>query len=194
MKTTNKKKQNQTLAMGAILTAIVIVLQVASPFIPHLGPCVVSLVLIPVIVGAAMCNSYTSAWLGFVFGLVVLLSGQAEPFPAINFIGTVITVLCKGTLCGLAAGLIYKALSKVNQYLAVVIAAVVTPIVNTGVFLIGCRLFFFDTVSQWGVDNGFDNPVKYMFISLAAANFIFEFVSSIIACPIIVRILRIKIK
>ena len=76
------------------------------------------------------------------FGAVVLLSGDATAFFAENVFGTVLTVLLKGAACGFAAGLTYRLLAKYNKYAAVVAAAVVRPLVNTGVFLLGCLLFF----------------------------------------------------
>lgn len=193
MQTTNNKKRSVvTLAMGGVLTATVIVLQMLGQFI-HLGPFSVSLVLVPIIIGAAMCNTYISTWLGLVFGIIVLMT-DAAVFLAISVTGTIVTVLVKGAACGLAAGLIYKLLSKKNQYLAVIVSAVICPIVNTGIFLIGCRLFFYDTISQWGIGAGFSSPVEYMFLGLVGGNFLFELGVNIILCPAIVRILRIKIK
>ncbi|MCQ2484038.1 MAG: energy-coupled thiamine transporter ThiT [Clostridia bacterium] len=192
MKATNKKSNLMTLTMGAVLTATVIVLQMLGQFI-HLGPFSVSLVLVPIIVGAAMCGPLVSMWLGFIFGVVVLMT-DAAAFLAISVPGTIVTVLLKGALCGLAAGLIYKTLAKVNQYFAVIVSAIACPIVNTGIFLIGCRLFFYDTISQWGMGAGFDSPVKYMLLGLVGGNFLFELGINIILCPAIVRILRIKIR
>ena len=58
----------------------------------------------------------TLAWLGFVFGVVVLFT-DAGAFLAINVPGTIITVLLKGTLAGAAAGLIYSLLSRKNDIL-----------------------------------------------------------------------------
>lgn len=190
MRTANKKNDLITLTMGAILTATVIVLQMLGQFI-HLGPFSISLVLVPIIVGACMCGTLVSTWLGFIFGVVVLMT-DAAAFLAISVPGTIVTVLLKGALCGLAAGLIYKALSKVNLYFAVVMSAIVCPVVNTGVFLLGCRLFFYDAICQWGVGAGFDSPVEYMFLGLVGGNFILEFGINIILCPAIVRVLRIK--
>lgn len=178
--------------MGGILTATVVVLQMLGQFI-HFGPFAVSLVLLPIIVGAAMCNLTVSTWLGFVFGVVVLMT-DAAAFLAIDPIGTVITVLAKGAACGLTAGLVYKAIAVKSRYVAVAVSAVVCPIVNTGIFLVGCRLFFFDTIRQWSEGAGFADPVKYMFFGLVGFNFIFEMAVNIILCPAIVRLLRIKIK
>ena len=131
---TNKRMSTETLVLAALMTALVVILQFMGSFV-RLGPFQCSLVLMPIVVGAAMCGPKVSAWLGFVFGMVVLLNGDAAAFLTVNAIGTVITVLVKGTLCGLCAGLVYNLLKEKNKYLAVFAAAIVCPIVNTGVFL-----------------------------------------------------------
>lgn len=191
-KTRRIKKSTETLVMGGILTALVIVLQYLGSFI-HFGPFSISLVLIPIVIGAATCSTKISTWLGLVFGVIVLLM-DASAFLAISVPGTVITVLAKGIGCGLAAGLAYKLLAKKNRYAATVLAAVVCPIVNTGIFFLGCRLFFFETITQWGAAEGYTNALKYMFVGLAGGNFLFEFATNIVLSPVIVRLLNIKEK
>ena len=193
MKANSKpKKSTETLVMGAILTALVVVLQYLGSFI-HLGPFSISLVLLPIVIGAAMCSTKISTWLGFVFGVVVLAM-DASAFLAISVPGTVITVLAKGTLCGLAAGIVYNLIKKKNIYAATVLAAVICPVVNTGVFFLGCVLFFFETIEQWGLAEGFASGVEYMFIGLAGANFLVELAINLLLSPIIVRLLQIKDK
>lgn len=189
----NTKLQTRKMALGAILTAFVIVLQLLGSFI-RFGPFSISLVLIPIVIGAATCGVAVGAWLGFVFGMAVLLSGDAAVFMSIDVWGTVVTVLLKGIACGLAAGVVYKLTEKLNKYLAVVVAALVCPVVNTGVFLLGCKLFFMEAVSSWGAAEGFTNTVAYMFLGLVGGNFLFELGSNMILSPGIVRILNIQKK
>lgn len=183
------KIQTEKIVLGAVLTALVVVLQYLGAFI-RFGPFSISLVLVPIVIGAAMCGTKIGAWLGLVFGAVVLLSGDAAPFFAVDIAGTIITVLAKGTLCGLFAGLVYKILSKYNQYLAVIISAVVCPVVNTGVFLLGCKLFFMSAITQWGAAEGFNSAVQYMFLGLAGGNFLFELLVNIILAPVVLRIIK----
>ena len=181
----------QRLTLGAILTALVVVLQLLGQFI-HFGVFSISLVLIPIVVGAATCGPWIGAWLGLVFGITVLLSGDAAAFMAVNVPGTIVTVLLKGVLCGLLSGLTYRALANRNRIAAVVAAAAVCPIVNTGVFLIGCVLFFFETIAGWATAAGFgENAVGYMFFVLAGGNFLFELGFNLVLSPIIVRLLDI---
>ena len=192
-KTKNKRMSTETLVLAALMTALVVILQFMGSFV-RLGPFQCSLVLMPIVIGAAMCGKGVSAWLGFVFGMVVLLNGDAAAFLTVNAIGTIITVLAKGTLCGFCAGLVYDLLKNKNTYLAVSAAAIVCPIVNTGVFLIGCFVFFFNTIEAWGLAMGFENALQYMFLGLVGGNFLFELITNIVLCPAIVRVLNLRKK
>ena len=178
------------LALGAILTALVIVLQLVGQFIKF-GPASISLVLIPIVIGAAVCGPKISTWLGLVFGVVVLFT-DGMAFIAIHAIGTIVTVLLKGALCGLIAGIVYKIFEKKNVYLAVVFSAIACPIVNTGVFLLGCYLFFFNTIKEWGLNAGFTNVGEYMILGLVGINFLLELAVNVVLSPIIVKLINIR--
>ena len=194
----NKTKGNgamstNTLVMYALLTAIVIVLQLMGQFI-RLGTFSVSLVLAPIVIGAALCGPVAGAWLGFVFSVAVLFTDSA-PFLAISVPGTIITVIAKGTLAGLVAGLVYKSLENKGKSIAVISAGIVCPIVNTGVFIIGCRLFFFDTLAEWAQGFGFGDAVwQYIILVLVGGNFIFELVINLILSSVIVRLINMRVK
>ena len=181
-------KQIVRMATLAILTAIVVVLQLLGSFL-RFGPFSVSLVLVPIAIGAALYGMSAGAWLGFVFGVAVLLSGDAAAFLTINVPGTLITVLAKGILAGLAAGFIHKLLVEKNRPLAVAASAIACPLVNTGVFLIGCVVFFLPTIAEWGLAEGFDNVAAYLIVGMVGFNFIFEMLVNVILSPVIVRIL-----
>ncbi len=191
---TTSKEFYRKLTLGGLLTALVIVLQVMGSFI-RFGPFSVSLVLIPIVIGAATCGPYIGAWLGFVFGLAVLLSGDAAAFLVISVPGTILTVLAKGVLCGLCAGLVYRLFARANIYVGVFLAAIVCPLVNTGVFLLGCRLFFWDTLITWAAASPFgNNMLAYVFGGLVGFNFLFELGANIILSPIVVKLLNIAQK
>ena len=186
----NNTGKTRKLTGIAIFTAIVIVLQLLGSFI-RFGPFSISLVLIPIVVGAAMYGTAAGAWLGFIFGLVVLLSGDAAAFLGVNALGTIITMIAKGTLAGLCAGLVFRALVKTNTYVAVIVSAVVCPVVNTGVFLLGCLLFFMETINGWAAAAGFASAGTYMIVGLVGLNFVFELLVNVILSPVIVRIISI---
>lgn len=183
----NNKTKNMV-GVG-LFTAIVVVLQFLGGGIKF-GMFSISLVLVPIVVGSAVYGWKSGALLGFAFGAAVLLSGDAALFLAVDPLAAVLVVLVKGTACGLASGLIYQLIQKMNQKLAVFAAAIVCPLVNTGLFLLGCWLFFLDTVTGWGVANGFDNVVAYMFVGLAGINVVIELGVNIVLAPVIVRLIR----
>ncbi len=190
----NQKKTIETLTYSAILTALVVVLQLLGGFIKF-GPFSISLVLLPIVIGAALCGKWIGAWLGFVFGVAVLLSGDAGAFLAIDVPGTIVTVLAKGTLCGLLAGLVYEWAAKCNQYVGVVAAAIVCPVVNTGIFLIGCRVFFYPTLLQWASADGYGgNFIGYLLIGFVGINFLVELGANILLSPAAVRLIHIAKK
>ena len=189
----NTKLQTRKLVLGAILTALVIVLQLLGSFI-RFGQFSISLVLIPIVIGAATCGIAVGGWLGFVFGVAVILSGDAAAFWSIDVFGTILTVLVKGIGCGLVAGAVYKLIARFNKYLAVAVAAIACPVVNTGIFLLGCRLFFMDSVAAWGIAEGYTDMVTYMFLVLVGAHFLFELGTNIVLSPVIVRILNFEKK
>lgn len=186
---TRNSMSTRTLTFAAIMTALVIVLQFMGAFVKF-GMFSVSLVLVPIVIGTALCGVWTGAWLGLVFGIVVLLSGDAGAFLAVDVPGTIITVLAKGIACGALAGVTYKAVSRINRYAAVVTAAVVCPVVNTGIFLLGCLAFFMPTVAGWASSLGYgDDVARYMIFVLVGGNFLFELGFNIVLSPVIVRLI-----
>ncbi len=186
-----KKFSTRKLTGLAILTALVVILQ----FLPVKGPFfLITLTLVPIVIGSALYGAFSGAWLGFIFGVTVLLSGDAAAFLTINIPGTIATVLVKGTLAGLAAGLVYKLASKVNRYFGVICSALVAPVVNTGIFLLGCRLFFMDTVNGWAAASGYENVGAYMILSLVGINFLIELGVNMVCSPVILRLINIRKK
>lgn len=185
------KKINTSTVVGVgLLTAIVIVLQFISMAL-RFGNFSITLTLIPIVVGAALYGRLTGAWLGFVFGVAVLLTGDATTFLVINVFGTIVTVLVKGALAGLVSAVVYRFIAKKNEIFAVLAASIVAPLTNTGIFLLGCRIFFYDTVKAWGDGLGFENVFLYMVVGLVGINFLIELGTNLILNPVILRIIKI---
>lgn len=98
-----------------------------------------------------------------------------------------IVVMAKGILCGLAAGAVYKLLYNRNGYLAMLCAAIVCPVVNTGVFLTGMYLWFMDVLKVWA--NGSD-VAGYVLSGLIVINFLPELGINLLFSPAGQRILH----
>ncbi|MBQ5312150.1 MAG: ECF transporter S component [Oscillospiraceae bacterium] len=180
-----KKMNARTIAGIGILTAMVIVLQVISSNIKF-GPFSITLALMPIVVGAAIYGWKAGAWLGFVFGCITLFDAGA--FMAVNAPGTVITCLGKGALAGLVSGLVYAAISKKSQMAAIIAAAVACPVVNTGIFVLGCFAFFMGTISEWAAGQ---NALIFIFTALIGVNFFVELGVNLVLSSVIERILNI---
>jgi len=187
-----EKKTKKIVGVG-LLTAVVIVLQALAVAIRPTGIFNISLVLVPIVVGAALYGYKAGAWLGFVFSMVVLFTDTAA-FMAISVPGTIITVLVKGTVAGLVAGLVYLLLEKKNSLLAVICAAILCPVTNTGIFLIGCYVFFMDTINGWAQAAGFASAGTYLIVAMVGVNFLIEMAVNIVLSSVIVRIIRINKK
>ena len=180
-----KNTKIQRMVGIAIMSAIVVVLQLLGSFIKF-GPVSVSLVLIPIVVGAAMYGPAAGAVLGGVFSIVVLFQPDTAGFYAITVFGTVVTVMAKGILAGWISGLAFRALREKNEWLAVGLAAMVCPVINTGLFALGSRLFFWDYLTE--ISGG--NALYILFVVMIGFNFIAEFVVNVVCSPVIVRILH----
>ncbi|MBE6650052.1 MAG: ECF transporter S component [Ruminococcaceae bacterium] len=189
----NTKNKTQTMVLLALLTAIVAVLSYLGGFIKIGGFASISLTLVPVVIGSAICGPLAGAWLGGVAGAIFFTTADAAFWVGMSIPGTVITVMIKGILSGYLAGVVYKLLEKKNRYLAVISGAIVCPVVNTGIFLLGCRIFFFDFVKGSAVAEGMSS-FAWMLVFFVGLNFVFELLVNIILSPGILRIINIRKK
>ncbi|MBS7365711.1 MAG: ECF transporter S component, partial [Oscillospiraceae bacterium] len=126
----NGKKAGGTQRMAglAIFTALIVVLTVLCTFVKF-GPVSITLALAPIVIGAALYGAGAGAYLGFVFSLVVLLTGLFGwdggfilMLFDMKWYGLILTVLVKGTAAGYAAGLVYRLLCRKSEKAAVLAA------------------------------------------------------------------------
>lgn len=190
-----KYKKVHTLVGVALLIAVMIVLQFIGTILPiKIGPVSISLVLIPIVIGAAVYGPYAGAVLGAAFGIITYIfcvngmdGGGHMVFqasPGLCFL----VVMAKGILCGLIAGLIYKLVSRKNGYVGMLCAAIVCPIVNTGTFLLGMRFFFMDVLKQWA---GGSNIAGYVLTGIILINFLPELALNVAVSPASQRIIQV---
>ena len=185
--------KTKTIAGVGLFTAIVVVLQLAGVAI-KLGMFSITLTLAPIIIGAALFGIGAGAWLGLAFGVSVLISGDAAVFLALNPVATVAVVLLKGVLAGLAAAAVYKAIEEKSKLGAVVTAGVCAPVVNTGVFVIGCYLFFMPIINEWAAGAGVENAGLFVITGVVGLNFVVELAVNLVLSSVIVRIIKVLTK
>ena len=178
----------------ALLMAMVVVMQFISGMIPPIGGFSISLVLIPIVIGASVYGISAGALLGATFGTVVYINCVTGADPGGAMVLQASPLLCflvvmgKGILGGAAAGWVYNLLSKKNSYLAMFAAAVICPVFNTGTFIACMLLFFNDVLTQWAAGS---ELVGYILTGLVLANFVPELIINVVFSPASVRIKKI---
>ena len=177
-----------------ILTALIIVLQTFASGI-KIANFTPPLSLIPIITGAILFGEFTGAILGFVFGIVVVMTviSGAEPFSTLmlnfNPVMTVVICLLKGTAAGYLSGLAYKLLSGRSKMLSLIISSIITPIVNTGIFTIGMLTVFYKLINDSAVSAGADNTIVFFFSAFIGINFLTEVIFVAVLVPAISNII-----
>lgn len=181
-----KTRKIKRMAGIALLMAMVVVMQFITASIPPVSGFSISLVLIPIVLGAALFGPKAGALLGATFGVVVTINcitgadaGGQMVFQA-NPILCILVVLGKGILAGLASGLVYKAMKGKNSYFAMVLAAIVCPVVNTGTFVLCMMTFFKEVLSDWA---GGGDILAYIFSGLLLLNFVPELIINVVFSP-----------
>ena len=188
----------KNVAYLGVLLALVVVLQIFGQYI-RIGATPLSLVLVPIALGAMLLGVWAGTFLGFAFGMVTLIQGLiSDPFTSFLFanspVMTVLICLVKGTMAGLVPALLYKALRGKKSLVAVFLAAASAPIANTGIFIIGCFIIS-GTLTGWmnyAVEQGWMVAVEtvpyYLLIGLAGINFIIEFAINLVLSPALHRV------
>lgn len=198
MNKTQKTTDNiRKMTVLAILAAIIVVLQCFCSVLTIPGFNVaITLTLVPILVGAAIYGKGAGAFLGAVFGIVVLVTDPtAAMLMAQNLVATAVLCIGKGVLAGFAAGLIYELITRKNQNKmamlpGVVLAGIAAPVVNTGSFILGMVIFFKDTIFGWSTASGSPSFLYYVIIGLCGINFLVELFVNLILSTGIVSIIK----
>lgn len=172
----------------AILLAIEIVLQTIAFLVP-IGPVSLNLALIPVVVAAIVYGPVAGAFIGLINGVIVLLDPNTQAiFFNVAPLGTLVTCLFKCSIAGFVSGLVFKLIAKKNKTVGAIIASILVPIINTGLFALCCF-----TLLKASVSNLYSNttPIEAVFLFMIGWNFIFELGVTSALSPSIVKIMKI---
>lgn len=180
----------------ALLMAMVVVLQFISTAIPPVSGFTISLVLIPIVLGAALYGPKAGGILGATFGVIVFINcvngsdgGGHMVFQASPIL-CFLVVMGKGTLAGLASGAVYQLLrKKCSSYVAMMGAAIICPVVNTGTFILCMLTLFNDVITAWASSVGAD-LITYIFSFLLLLNFVPELIINVLFSPFGQRIIH----
>lgn len=184
----------RNIAYLAVLTALVVVLQLYASTIPVGGGAQLNFALVPIVLGGILLGWGAGAFLGLACGIVVLIQvvlfAPTVPFYAAIWTNspviTSFTCLLKTTVAGGVAGLVYKLIARKNSLVAVFVASALVPVINTGLFIIGC-LCMSGTIGNFGQVSGIDILV-FILVGIVTFNFFIEFAVNLVIAPAIHRV------
>lgn len=190
---TNSQKIKKLVGM-ATLTALVVGLQFLSNYVSF-GSVSITLALIPVAVGAILYGPLAGLFLGAVMGGIVLSAPSTiAVFMPINLPMTIVLCLVKTGVAGLVSGLLFKLFANIakkqsdlnkKKFLfatGIIVAALVVPVINTGLFIVGATIFFSEPFG--GTFTGIINAVL-------TTNFLIEFLVSAVLSPALVTLIQV---
>ena len=184
-----KKTQSlkiRRMVLLAILTGVVLQLTGFAIKLPFLGTSI-SLVLIPITLGAmilgpaagafwALCSAprYIRARRAWHGSLHCLSSKTRSPRQA---------SARSSPPAGFLSGLVFRLLRRRKRVAATFTAALVTPVVNTGIFVLGCLLISGTSSGFMQTNNIGGSVVYFLLIGCAGFNFLFEAASILFLPP-----------
>ena len=168
------------MVFAAFLAALVVVLQFWGNSLT-IGPLNLSFVLIPIALAGIMLGPLVGGFLGLLFGIMTLFTPFAIALMEYQGFFTVLVCLLKGMLAGFGAGIIYQVLASKNKTVAIFAAAVATPVINTGVFVLGT--FLLRPAIELVMGREGSGYLVYVLVSLVGLNFLVELAINLIASP-----------
>lgn len=182
----NKSLRIKKMVGISIFAAVVVVLQLFSNYVAF-GPVSITLALIPIVVGAIVYGPLAGFILGSVGGLLVFLApATIGLFWDYGVFVTFLVCILKMGIAGLVSGLLYKFLHKRNKVVAVTIASVIVPILNTGLFALAAYTIYYKLLE--GLAPAGQSIASYLFLTFIGFNFLIEFFVNSALSPVVLRL------
>jgi uncharacterized membrane protein len=121
------------IAIAGAMSAIAILLGATRwGFLPWFGAASITIMHVPVIIGAVLEGPIVGFVIGFIFGLFSLIQAAIAPIGPADpwFVNPLLSILPR-LFIGPLAWLAYRALEKANQILALIVSGVVGSLTNT---------------------------------------------------------------
>ena len=197
---TNTKKRSNIYKM--VLIAMFIALMLVMNFTPIgyitvTGAFSITLMTIPVALGAACTGISGGTILGFVFGLTSFLQAfgigfmidpSAGPLFNENPFGYTVTCFVPRILTGLIAGLVFSLFERKGKtgFYAFAISSALVPILNTAMFMSSYVLFYSNT--------SFGGAVMTVLLTILTLNFLVELLVTTLAGTVISKVVYAQVK
>ena len=195
-------KNVRYLTQLALLTALMLVM--ANTFLGYIrvGVLTMSLMTVPVAIGAMLCGPGAGAWLGFVFGMTSFFNavngtGGLTAY-AFQYDPLLCFVMCVGArvLCGLLVGLLYRALARAlpsRQKLCCVLGGLCAPVLNTVLFMGSMVAFFYnmDFVQQQVARLGATNPLMFVILTVGVQGALEAVICTVVSAAVTIPLKKV---
>lgn len=197
---TNSQKRNSiyNLVLIAMFIALMLVMNFTPiGYITITGAFSITLMTIPVALGAACTGKLGGTILGFVFGLTSFLQAfgigfmidpSATPLFTESPFGYIVTCFVPRILTGFVAGLVFSLFEKKGKITvwAFGISSAIVPILNTVLFM-SSYIFFYSNTS-------FGGAVMSVLLTILTINFFIELLITTIAGTAISKVVYFQVK
>lgn len=198
----NKKKFNtKKMVELAILIAIIALMAFTPLGYLKLFTVDITLIVIPVAIGAIILGPTAGAILGFVFGLTSFILSFSSALGAmmldINPVYRLITCIVPRVLCGWATGMLYMGLKKSDKLskASVQAANLACPLFNTIFFMSAFMIFYYNTPTIQNIATSMKaaNPIAFVF-AFVGVNALIEAVACFIIGTAVTKAIQVAFK
>lgn len=196
-----KKFNTKKMVQLAVLIAIILVMAFTPLGYIKIAAIDMTLIVVPVAVGAVVLGPAAGAILGFTFGLTSLILSFSSTFGAmmtdINPVFRVITCIVPRILCGWLAGLVYVAMKKgkKTQKFATFAGTLACPLLNTVFFMSALMFFYYDTpaIQGWASSEGLGSILAVV-VAMIGINGVVEAIACVIIGSAVTKALQVALK
>ena len=175
------KKKIMFVAGNGILIALTIALSFLTNYADVTGVNF-NLALVTIVIAACLYGPVSGLIMGLVNGaLTIIAPATIAFFIPESLFGTILVCLLKTGIAGLVSGFVYKAFKNKNVIVASLLAGLVVPFVNTGLFVLGTFIWFMNIYKS----------AEVVLTSVITINFAVEVGLSLVLSPAVYRIITV---
>lgn len=202
-----KQKSNvRNMTQLALLTALLLVMAYTPLGYLPVGPLTLSLLTIPVAIGAMLLGPAAGAFLGGVFGLTSFwnmvqgTSAMGAAIFAVSPLGAFVVAVVARILMGLCCGLVYKVVAAAlaskggwQDKLCCAIGGLAAPVLNTVFFMGSLVLFFYGTDYVQGLcaKLGATNPLMFIILLVGVQGLVETVVCCLVSTAVTVPLKKV---
>lgn len=186
---TKKEKQIPLKSVvGLIVFTLIIVVMAFTPagFLKT-GNLEASFLVVPVAIGAVLLGPVYGAALGLVMGIVSFAqcfgaSDMGSALLGVSAVNTFVLCVIPRVICGWMAGVFYDLLSKIDKtgFVPQIAAAIVCPLFNFILFMLGLSLFFGQTPYILNLQTQMNASGIGFYFALGGMNLLYELLASVV--------------